>query len=69
MLAVLLKTALQLMKNVLQSLAKSISIPLGLTATASGTNAGIHKNILRSRGPLDLVHGQRDLNYANKQQH
>ena len=33
----LIKTGLPLMKNVLKLLAKSISIPLGLTATASAT--------------------------------
>ena len=36
----LLKTALPLMKNVIKPLAKSVLIPLGLTAAAS---AGIHK--------------------------
>ena len=36
----LLKTTLPLMKNVIKLLAKSVLIPLGLTAAAS---AGIHK--------------------------
>ena len=31
------------MKNVNKPLAKSILIPLGLTAAASATNAGVHK--------------------------
>ena len=31
------------MKNVIQSLAKSVSIPLGLTAAASAADAGIQK--------------------------
>ena len=36
------------MKNVIQPLAKSILIPLGLTAAASAPNGGIHKKILGS---------------------
>ena len=39
----LLKTGLPLMKNVIQPLAKKVLIPLGLTAAASGADAGIHK--------------------------
>ena len=38
-----LKTGLPLMKNVIKALAKSVSIPLGLTAAASAADAGIHK--------------------------
>ena len=44
----LLKTGLPLMKSVIKPLAKSILIPLGLTAAASAADAGIHKNILGS---------------------
>ena len=33
----------------IKPLAKSVLIPLGLTATASAADAGIHKKILRSR--------------------
>ena len=36
------------MKNVLQSLAKSVLIPLGLTAASSVVDAGTHKKRLRS---------------------
>ena len=43
----LLKAGLSLMKNVIQPLAKSVLIPLGLTAAASATNGGIHKKNLR----------------------
>ena len=43
----LLKTGLPLIKNVIKSLAKSVLIPLGLTA-ASAADAGIHKKILGS---------------------
>ena len=42
----LLKTGLPLMKNVLQSLAKSVLLPSGLTAAALAADAGIHKKIL-----------------------
>ena len=44
----LLKTGLPLVKNVIKPLAKSILIPLGLTAAASAADAGIHKKILGS---------------------
>ena len=36
------------MKNVIKPLAKIVLIPLGLTAEASATDAGIHKKILGS---------------------
>ena len=39
---------LPLMKNVIKPLAKSVLIPLGLTAAASAADAGIHKKILGS---------------------
>ena len=35
-----------MIKNVITPLAKSLLIPLGLTAAASATDAGIHKKIL-----------------------
>ena len=44
----LLKTGLTLIKNVIKPLAKSVLIPLGLTAAASAADAGIHKKILGS---------------------
>ena len=43
-----LKTGLPLMKNVVTPFARSVSIPLGLTAAASAADAGIHKKILGS---------------------
>ena len=43
----LLKTGLPLIKNVIKPLAKSVLIPLGLTAAASAADAGIHKKNLR----------------------
>ena len=42
----LLKTGLPLMKSVIKPLAKSVLIPLGLTAAASAADAGIRKKIL-----------------------
>ena len=44
----LLKTGLPLTKNVIKPLAKSVLIPLGLTAAASAADAGINKKILGS---------------------
>ena len=46
LLGPLLKTGLPLMKNVLKPLAKSVLIPLGLTAPAYATDATIHKKFL-----------------------
>ena len=44
-----LKKGLPLIKNVIKRLAKSVLIPLGLTAAAaSAADAGIHKKILGS---------------------
>ena len=39
---------LPLIKNVIKPLTKSVLTPLGLTATASAADAGIHKKILGS---------------------
>ena len=41
----LLRSGLPLMKSVIKPLAKSVLIPLGLTAAASAADAGIHKEI------------------------
>ena len=48
LLGPLLKSGLPLMKSVIKPLAKSVLIPLGLTAAASAADAGIHKKILGS---------------------
>ena len=48
LLGPLLKTGLPLIGNVLKPLAKSVLIPLGLTAAASATDAGIHKEMFGS---------------------
>ena len=47
LLGPLLKTGLLLIKNVIKPLAKSILIPLGLTAAASAADPRIHKKNLR----------------------
>ena len=46
LLGPLLKTGLPLIKNVIKPLAKSVLIPLGLTAAALAADAGIYKKIL-----------------------
>ena len=48
LLGPLLKTGLPLTSNVIKPLAKSLLIPLGLTA-ASSADAGIHAGTLRVR--------------------
>ena len=48
LLGPLLKIGLPLIKNVIKPLAKSVLIPLGLTAATSAADAGIHKKILGS---------------------
>ena len=48
LLGPLLKTGLPLMSNVIKPLAKSVLIPLVLTAAASAADTGIHKKILGS---------------------
>ena len=48
LLGPLLKTGLPLMKNVIKPLAKSVLIPLPLTAAASAADAWIQKKVLGS---------------------
>ena len=43
LLGLLLKTRFPLIKNGIKPLAKSVLIPLGLTAPASAADAGMHK--------------------------
>ena len=47
LLGPLLKTGLPLIKNIIKTMPKSVLIPLGLTATTSTADAGIHKKDLR----------------------
>ena len=61
LLGPLLKTGLPLMKSVITPLAKSVLIPLGLTAAAAAADAGIHKKILGSGGHTTLIISNRDI--------
>ena len=61
LLGPLLKTGLPLIKNVISPLAKSVLIPLGLTAAASAADAGIHKKILGS-GNTTLIISKKEMN-------
>ena len=54
LIAPLVETILPLRKNVIKPLAKSVLIPLGLTAVASAADAGIHKKNLRIRSSFFL---------------
>ena len=54
LLGPLLKTGLQLIKNVIEPLAKSVLIPLGSAAAASAADVGIQKKILGS-GATTLI--------------
>ena len=55
LLGPLLKTGLLLIKDVIKPLAKSVLIPLELTAAASAADAGIHKKILGSGCSLSFA--------------
>ena len=61
LLGALLKTGLPLMKSVITALAKSVLIPLGLTAAASAADAGIHKKILGSGNNTTLIISNKDM--------
>ena len=61
LLGPLLKTGLPLIKNVIKPLAKSVLIPLGLTAAVSAPDAGIHKEILGS-GNTALIISNEEMN-------
>ena len=49
-----LKTGLPLIKNVIEPLAKSVLVPLGLTVAASAVDVGIHKKI-REYGKINSI--------------
>ena len=51
----LLRTGLPLMKSVIKPLAKSVLVPLGLTAAASAADTGIHNKILGSGHNTTLI--------------
>ena len=46
LLGPLLRTGILLIKSVIKPLAKSVLVPLGLTAAASAADVGIHKKNL-----------------------
>ena len=53
------------MVNVLKPLAKSVSIPLGLTAAASATDAAIHKKMFGS-GTMTLIISNKEMSDTMK---
>ena len=59
LLGPLLKTGLPLMKNVIKPSAESLLIPLGLTASASAADAGIHKKVLGSGNTTRIMSNKR----------
>ena len=68
LLGPLLKTGLPLIKNVIKPLAKSVLIPLGLTAAASAADAGIYKKIMgscRRNSYYSASHNATTLNLSN----
>ena len=56
-----LKTGIPLMKSVITPLAKSVLIPVGLTAAASAADAGLHKKILGSSSHTALIISNKDI--------
>ena len=61
LLGLLLKPGLPLMKNILKPLAKSVLIPLGLTAVALATDAAIYKKMFGS-GTTTLIISKKEMN-------
>ena len=61
----LLKTELSLIGNVLKPLAKSVFIPLGLTAAALAADAAIHKKMFGS-GNITLIISNEEMNDTMK---
>ena len=64
-LELLLKTGLPLIGNVLKPSAKSVLIPLVLTAAASTTDLSIHEEIFGS-GPTTLIISNKKMNDVTK---
>ena len=61
LLGPLLKTGVLLIRNVLKPSAKSVLVPLGLTAAASATDTAIHKNFFAS-GNTTLIISNEEMN-------
>ena len=66
LLGPLLKTGLPLITNVIKPLAKSVLIPLGLTAAAWAADAGIHKKMLGSENTTTLTISNDEMNDSIK---
>ena len=62
----LLRTGLSLMKSVIQPLAKSVLIALGLTAAALAADAGIHNKILESGHKTTLKISNNEMEFILK---
>ena len=67
LLGPLIKTGLPLIKNVLKPVAKSVLIPLGLTAAALATEAAVHKKLFGSAHPLDSASHTKTLKILNEE--
>ena len=65
LLGKLLKTGLSLIGNVFKPLAKSVLIPLGLTATVSAADSAIHKKMFGS-GFITLMISNEEMNNITK---
>ena len=61
LLGPLLKPGLPLIRNVLKPLVKIVLIPLGLTASASATDAAIHKKVF-GLGMTKLIISNEEIN-------
>ena len=66
LLGPLLKTGLPLMKSAIKPLAKTVLIPLGLTAAALAADAGIHKKILGYVHNATLIISNDEMEYILK---
>ena len=65
LLGPLLETGLPLIGNVLKPLAKSVLIPLGLTALASATELSIHKKMFGSSTTTLIISNEEINNIQN----
>ena len=61
----LIKTSLLLIENVHNSLAKSVLVPLELTAAASETDAAIQKKVFKS-GMTKIINSDEEMNDIKK---
>ena len=66
LLGPLLKAGLPLIKNEIKPLAKSVLIPLGLTAAASAAEAGIHQKTLAYVHNTTLIMSNDEMNDSIK---